>query len=129
MTIVNAIDALLSHIQGVQQDVIDRSKDSLLKMSSFIENSGLEVDENITAMLQDQDIVTQQLRATNEAIESIKESLGHYSSSTLIERCEDSESMELLLAKLTTILSEAKDKKNRFSGNHALEHDEEIEFF
>ncbi|MCD4667143.1 MAG: hypothetical protein K8R44_00855, partial [Sulfurimonas sp.] len=68
MVILNSVDNLLEHIQDVQEDVISLSNDSLLKMSSYIEANNLEVDDDISTALQYQDIITQQLTATMEAI-------------------------------------------------------------
>ena len=125
-----AIDDLLLHIKEVQLDVIELSEDSLLKMSHYIEKNSLEVDEEITMALQYQDIITQQLNATVEAIQSMKKSIevfAHADNSS--EKLAQNSALELQ-EKLSTILQEAKDKKSRFSGKitESSSH-EEIEFF
>ncbi len=115
---LHSMDKLLEHIKDVQLDVIDLSNESLMKMSSFMEINNLEIDENISTALQYQDIVTQQLTASIETIESVKET---------IELFADTDELE---EKLALILEDAKDKKSRFSGKHAPEHaEDEIEFF
>ena len=122
MIILNSVDELLEHIKDVQLDVISLSNDSLLKMSNFIEKNSLEIDEDISTALQFQDIITQQLSASIEAIESIKNSMQAF---------EVNNDTQILQEKLNTILEDAKDKKNRFSGK-TVEHDastDEIEFF
>ena len=130
MIMLDSIEELLTHIQSVQQDVIDLSGDSLLKMSTFMEENSLEIDENISTALQYQDIITQQLTATSEAIESMKKSMEVFSHAYKNDEGMAAKSIEKLQEKLHIILTEARDKKSRFSGKHAPEHaDEEIEFF
>ncbi len=131
MVILNAVDELLEHIKEVQLDVIELSNDSLLKMSSFIEKNKLEIDEDISTSLQYQDIITQQLNASIEAIDSMKSSINRFNHAYESDENLVNESMQKLQEKLSVTLQEAKDKKNRFSGKTA-EHDapsDEIEFF
>jgi len=131
MVILNSIEELLTHIQDVQKDVIGLSTDSLLKISNFMEKNELEVDEEVAAALQYQDIISQQLNATIEAIDSIKLNINRFSH--LYKSDEDLavESMNKLHDKLNATLNEAKDKKDRFSGKFADNSEEldEIEFF
>ena len=122
MIILNSVEELLEHIKEVQLDVISLSNDSLLKMSNFIEKNSLEIDEDISTALQYQDIITQQLNASIEAIESIKNSMQAFGVNN---------DTQILQEKLNIILQDAKDKKSRFSGKTA-EHEaptETIEFF
>jgi len=131
MLILNSVDELLAHIKDVQSDVIALSNDSLLKMSNFIEKNNLEIDEDISTALQYQDIITQQLNASIEAIDSMKSSINRFNHAFESDESLASESLSKLQAKLTQTLQDAKDKKNRFSGKTA-EHDapsDEIEFF
>ena len=131
MVILNSVDELLQHIKDVQSDVIELSNDSLLKMSSFIEKNSLEIDEDISTALQYQDIITQQLNASIEAITSMQKSMQVFTHAYEIDENLANESLSKLQEKLTATLQEAKDKKNRFSGKSA--HDsvetDEIEFF
>jgi len=130
MIMLNSIDELLVHIKDVQQDVMELSSDSLLKMSAFMEKNSLEIDEEIATALQYQDIITQQLHATNEAIESMHKSIELFEEAYKEDEGLAAQSMVELQERLTQILAEARDKKSRFSGKHAPEHaDEEIEFF
>ena len=131
MIILNTVDELLGHIKEVQKDVIELSTDSLLKISSFIEKNKIEIDEELSTALQYQDIITQQLNASNEAISSMKSSLDRFNHAYVSDENLVNESMQKLQEKLCNTLKEAKDKKNRFSGktaqNDALT--DEIEFF
>jgi len=130
MMMLDSIDELLVHIKEVQLDVIELSNESLMKMSSFMEKNGLEIDEDISTALQYQDIVTQQLNASIEAIDSMKKSIEIFSHAFKSDEGLANESLAKLQEKLTATLQEAKDKKSRFSGKHAPEHaEDEIEFF
>lgn len=128
--ILDSIDELLVHIKDVQSDVIELSGESLMKMSGFIEENGLEIDEDISTALQYQDIITQQLNASIEAIDSMQKSIEIFSHAFKSDEGLVNESLTKLQEKLTATLQEAKDKKSRFSGKHAPEHaDDDIEFF
>jgi len=130
MMMLDSIEELLVHIKEVQLDVIELSSESLMKMSSFMEKNGLEIDEDISTALQYQDIVTQQLNASIEAIDSMKKSIEIFSHAFKSDEGLANESLAKLQEKLTATLQEAKDKKSRFSGKHAPEHaEDEIEFF
>ena len=130
MLILESVDSLLEHIEDVQKDVTSLSNDSLMKMSTYIEKHQLEVDEDISTALQYQDIITQQLNATIEAIESMRISIKRFSHAFEVDETLAQDSMTKLKEKLNTTLEEAKDKKNRFSGKTSdNEVDDEIEFF
>ena len=131
MVILNSIEELLTHIQDVQEDVIGLSTDSLLKISSFIEKNNLEIDEDVATALQYQDIISQQLNATIEAIDSIKMNISRFSHLYKSDENLAVESMNKLHDKLNATLNDAKDKKDRFSGKFADSSEEvdEIEFF
>lgn len=130
MVLLNSVDSLLEHLEEVQKDVIGLSNDSLLKMSGYIEKHNIEVDEDISTALQYQDIITQQLNATVEAINSMRVSIKNFSDAFENDESLASESIEKLQDKLNITLAEAKDKKNRFSGKTSQdEANDEIEFF
>lgn len=130
MLILDSVDNLLEHIENVQKDVTTLSSDSLLKMSSYIEKHGLEVDDDISTALQYQDIITQQLSATIEAIESMRSSMKIFSHAFESDENLAQESMSKLQERLSLTLAEAKDKKDRFSGQTSgNEASDEIEFF
>ena len=123
MIVLNSVDSLLEHIKEVQEDVVGLSNDSLLKMSNYIENHNLEVDDDISTALQYQDIITQQLSATIEAIDSMKSSMKRFVHAYEQDETLAKESMGKLEEKLNTTLAEAKDKK------HDDVQVDEIEFF
>ena len=130
MLILDSLDSLLAHFQEVQQDVSALSGESLLKMSSYIEKNNLEIDDDISSALQYQDIITQQLTATIEAIQSMREDITIYVKTEEDTQDSRQKSIEKLQEKLNITLAEAKDKKNRFSGQTlANEVCDEIEFF
>ncbi|MBC8238764.1 MAG: hypothetical protein H8E76_11100 [Helicobacteraceae bacterium] len=130
MLILDSIDSLLEHIEVVQKDVTSLSSDSLLKISAYIEKHQLEVDDDIAAALQYQDIITQQLSATIEAIESMRKSINKFSHTFQSDEHLAQDGMQKLQEKLNTTLAEAKDKKNRFSGKTSCDEvSDEIEFF
>nr|WP_275853257.1 hypothetical protein [Sulfurimonas sp. SAG-AH-194-C20] len=127
---LDSIDELLSHIKSVQVDVVELSNESLMKMSSFMEKNNLEIDEDISTALQYQDIITQQLNASIEAIDSMKKSIDMFSHAYKNDEGLAQESINKLQEKLSLTLAEAQDKKNRFSGKiSASDADETIEFF
>jgi len=130
MLILNSVDNLLEHIKDVQEDVISLSHDSLMKMSGFIEKNNLEVDDDVSTALQYQDIITQQLNATIEAIDSMRSSIEIFSHAYKSDENLVSESMKKLQEKLNATLQDAKEKKDRFSGKSSTDNtDDEIEFF
>ncbi len=131
MVILNSVDELLSHIKEVQQDAISLSRESLLMISNFIEKNSLEIDNDVVTALQYQDIISQQLTATIEAINSVQSSLDRFSHSYQTDENLVLESMKKLQDKFGVVLSEAKDKKSRFAGKSVNSDvpSEEIEFF
>ena len=130
MIMLDSIDELLVHIKEVQLDVIELSNESLLKMSSYMEKNSLEIDEEISTALQYQDIITQQLNATIEAIDSMQKSIDIFSHAYKNDEGLANESISKLKEKLSITLQEAKDKKSRFSGKVADDAVyNEIEFF
>ena len=130
MIMLDSMDELLSHIKDVQLDVIELSNESLMKMSSFMEKNSLEIDDDISTALQYQDIITQQLNATIEAIESMKKSIAIFSHAYKNDESLAQESIVKLRVKLDATLQDAKDKKSRFSGKASESNiDDEIEFF
>lgn len=131
MVVLNSVDSLLEHIKDVQNDVVGLSNDSLLKMSSYIEKNKLEVDEDILTALQYQDIITQQLNASTEAIDSMRSSMKMFLHAYEQDESIVKDSIIKLQDKLNITLEEAKDKKNRFSGKIAQDdvQSDEIEFF
>jgi len=129
MLMLNSIKELLEHIKEVQKDTIDLSKESTMILSKFIEEQNIELDENVAASLQYQDIISQQLTATIEAIESVQTSIDIFENAFESDEIVASGSMNKLQTKLKATLEDAKIKRDAFSGKLTHEDQDEIEFF
>lgn len=128
--IFDSLHELLEHIKQVELDTIKISKESQLKLSSFMEKNGMELDDEAAEAMQYQDIISQQLSATIEAIELVQKNLQMFSHNFKEDEKIADDSVIKLRAKLATVLDEAKAKKAAFSGNIKDKPDEyEIEFF
>ncbi|MBT5935487.1 hypothetical protein [Sulfurimonas sp.] len=129
MIVLDSIDELLTHNQGVQADVIELSAESFMKMSSVIEIMRLRLMKT-SQQLQYQDIISQQLNATREAIESMKNSIDIFSHANKNQEGLAENSLLKLREKLNATLEDAKDKKSRFFGKIAEDYvNDEIDFF
>ncbi len=131
MKFLNSINDLLDHIKNVENDTIELSRDSSIKIASFIERNKLEVDDDVAEALQYQDIISQQLSATIEAIESVQSSINLFEHSSKNDEVIAIESIGKLHKKLNDSLEKAKDRRKAFSGKVLAEDDVEdgIEFF
>ncbi len=128
--IFDSLNELLEHIKQVERDTITISKEAQMKLSSFIERNGIEVDDEAAEALQYQDIVSQQLSATIEAIELVQKNLQMFAHSFKEDEKIADDSVVKLRAKMQLVLEEAKAKKEAFSGHVKNKSDEyEIEFF
>lgn len=128
--IFDSLYELLEHIKQVEQDTIAISQEAQLKISEFMEKKGMELDDDAAEALQYQDIVSQQLSATIEAIELVQKNLQLFAHSFKEDEKIADDSVIKLRTKLTAVLEEAKAKKERFSGHIQNDTDEhEIEFF
>ena len=128
--IFDSLYELLDHIKQVEQDTINISKEAQMKLSSFMENKNIELDDEAAEALQYQDIVSQQLSATIEAIELVQKNLQMFAHNFKEDEKIADDSILKLREKMNTVLSEAKAKKDAFSGHIKDKSDEhEIEFF
>ncbi len=128
--IFDSLNELLEHIKQVEVDTINISKESQLKISSFIEKHNLELDDEAAEAMQYQDIVSQQLSATIEAIELVQKNLQMFAHNFKEDEKIADESVIKLRSKMDTVLKDAKAKKEAFSGHVNNDSDEhEIEFF
>ena len=96
MVILQSVDEMLEHIKDIQLSVINLSTDSLLKMSDFLEKNSIEIDDNVATALQYQDIMTQQLTASIEAINSMQASIARYNHAHIVDENLAQESMNKL---------------------------------
>lgn len=125
---LSSIKELLQHIKEVEQDSIEMSKDSMMVLSTFIENNNLAVDEDAAKALQYQDIISQQLSATIEAIESVQKSIEIFENAYKSDEQMAQDSIAKLRDKLDGALNSAKDRRSAFSGTTKSDEDS-IEFF
>ena len=126
---LSAIKELLEHIKEVQTDTIKLSRDSTMMLGEFIEDSKIELDDNAATALQYQDIISQQLSAIIEAIDSVEKSIDVFESAYQSDENVATSSLEKLQIKLKHTLEDAKKKKDAFSGKLIHEQKDEIEFF
>jgi len=129
MKMLSSINELLSHIKEVEEDTISMSQDSMLMLGEFIEKNSIELDDNAAKALQYQDIISQQLGATIEAIESMQNSIDIFESAYSSDEKIASNSIDKLYSKLSKTLQKAKDRREAFSGKLNSEDEDEIEFF
>ncbi len=129
MMMLSAIKELLEHIKEVQQDTIKLSQDSTMMLSRFIEESKVEIDDNAATALQYQDIISQQLTATIEAIDSTEKSIDIFENAYQSDEIVATNSLEKLQKKLNLTLDDAKRKRDAFSGKLTHKQEDEIEFF
>ena len=128
--IFDSLHELLEHIKQVEQDTINISKEAQMKLSTFMENKNIELDDDAAEALQYQDIVSQQLSATIEAIELVQKNLQMFSHTFKEDEKIADDSIVKLRSKMNTVLQEARAKKEAFSGYIKSQSDEnEIEFF
>jgi len=128
--IFDSLNELLEHIKQVERDTITISKEAQMKLSSFIERNNIEIDDEAAEALQYQDIVSQQLSATIEAIELVQKNLQMFAHSFSEDEKIADDSIIKLRRKMNAVLEEAKAKKEAYSGHVKSKSDEhEIEFF
>ncbi len=128
--IFDSLYELLEHIKQVEQDTISISKEAQMKLSTFMEHKNIELDDEAAEALQYQDIVSQQLSATIEAIELVQKNLQMFAHNFKEDEKIADESILKLRAKMSTVLDEARAKKDAFSGHIKDKTDDhEIEFF
>ncbi|WP_324170919.1 hypothetical protein [Sulfurimonas sp.] len=130
MNMLSSINDLLSHIKEVEQNTIEMSQESMLMISKFFEDNSIELDDNASKALQYQDIISQQLSATIEAIKSVQQSINIFKNAQNSDEIIANESIKKLHSKLSKTLKTAKDKKEAFLGKLSNQNEaDEIEFF
>lgn len=129
MLLLKSVDALLEHIKSVQADAIDMSKESMGKLGDFLEHNGIDINDDVGRALQYQDIISQQLNATIDAIESVQQSIAMFNHAFSHDEEIAMKSMEKLQDKLDKALNGARDRREAFSGNADKEDDHDVEFF
>jgi len=129
MKILDSVHQLLEHIKEVERDTIELSQKSLLSITALIEKHKLEIDDDTAEALQYQDIISQQLSATIDAINGVQKSMSIYSHTFSEDESMAAESIDKLQSKLSGLLDVAKQKREAFSGNLDHHQSDEVEFF
>lgn len=129
--IFDSLYELLDHIKQVEKETISLSKEAQMKLSRFIEKQKIELDDEAIEALQYQDIISQQLSATVEAIEVVQKNLQIFAHTFKHDEKLADESVAKLHIKLSDVLEEARAKKEAFSGHSkkSSTDEDEIEFF
>ncbi len=129
MKILQSVHKLLDHIKEVERDTIELSQKSLMSITALIEKNSLEIDDATAEALQYQDIISQQLSATIDAIEGIQKSMMIYTHTYNEDESMAADGIAKLEHKLSTLLDTAKQKRDAFSGNLDHSASDEVEFF
>ena len=123
-----SIKFLLDHIKEVEEDVKDMTKESYLTISKvFAEQKDLP-DEALET-LQYQDIISQQLSATIEAIASVQKNINYFLHSTKEDTIMMRNNLDRLGKKLEKATDDARKKRDAFKGKVGSDSEDEIEFF
>lgn len=128
MVSVETLDPLLKHLIEVESEMITLSAKAHRTIAEWIRETNLQASDEVLEAMQYQDILSQQLGATIEAIGRIRE-LSSQSTDTEYEA--DLITMEkigLMDTKLVEILEKAQQKRAAFSGKSDPD-EEGIEFF
>lgn len=120
MKMLSSINELLSHIKEVEKDTINMSQDSMLMLGKFIETNSIELDDNAAKALQYQDIISQQLSATIEAIDSIQKSIEIFENAYDSDEKIASDSIDKLHSKLSKTLQKLKIEEKHFQVSSIL---------
>lgn len=129
MVILKKVNELLEHVKLVESETIDLSRESMLRLNKFMEKNELELDDDAVEAMQYQDIISQQLSATIEAIESIQKNIMKFEHAFKEDENIVEESLDKLDAKFAQAIEHAREKRDRFSGKILHEEDDSIEFF
>jgi len=116
MNMLSSINELLTHLKEVEQDTIKMSQDSMMMLSEFMEKNSIELDESAAQALQYQDIISQQLSSSIEAIQSVQTSIEIFENAYESDEKIVSDSLDKLNMKLKSTLEIAKDRREAFSG-------------
>ena len=126
---LTSINDLLLHIKEVELDSIQMSRDSMIMLDEFLEKNNIELDDTAVQALQYQDIISQQLTATIDAIDSVQKSIKIFENAYHSDEKIASDSLDKLNVKLENAILKAKDRRDAFSGKLGHENEDEIEFF
>ncbi len=123
------LDRLLGHVIDVENEMIDLSSRAHQKICTWVGETGQAPSDEVLEALQYQDILSQQLGATIEAIDSLRTHLDAIVGGSSAEGEALSEAIKAVDAKLIEILEKAEAKRSAFRGKENAEADDGIEFF
>jgi hypothetical protein len=134
--LVKSVADVLAHVQEVENSIIDLSKEATLQFSKAVENSDIALSDEFMSALQYQDILSQQLSATVEAMNITATQITTYIDNFECEDKLDVQSVQLieefkhLGATIQDAVKTAKIKQETFGGK-VLNSDasQDIEFF
>ncbi|MBV5320429.1 MAG: hypothetical protein JZU62_01980 [Sulfuricurvum sp.] len=129
MQFLTKLDGLLTHIKQVENETIDLTREAQLRFVQFIEKNNLHADDATIEAMQYQDIVSQQLSASIEAIESVQAYLQYFSKAFSEDDAIAMQSIQKMDDKLGNALEKAKAKHAAFSGRLGSNEENGIEFF
>lgn len=129
MVSVNTLDRLLGHVVEVETEMIELSGESHRRISEWINHSGAAVSDEVLEAMQYQDILSQQLSATIEAVESIRAHMGELLECSTQNSLDVVNIIETIDAKLVEVLEKAEQKRKAFGGKIHQDVDDGIEFF
>lgn len=129
-SLLMSIVDIMEHVQNVQSNVAQLLERSALSFHQFLEERGLDADENVLKAYQYQDVMKQQLIAISDAVIIVEKSIRAY---VYREQGDEEilcENIDKLLQEIKHSLVRAKKQHEDFSGN-ALDakHHKEVEFF
>ena len=126
--IFNLLLDILRHIKDVEQDVKDKSLQAATVFGDALNNASIAPSDELLRALQYQDIISQQLSATTDAIDAVEKGISLWLHTYNNDSCMLQDGLVRLDEKLKLLLEQAKQKKAAFSGksNNA---EDEIEFF
>lgn len=129
MQFLNTLDGLLDHIKQVESETIELTKESHLRIVQFFQNNGVHADDDVLEAMQYQDIISQQLSATIEAIESVQGYLRHITRILVDDEVSAKTDVERMHEKLDDVLQQAQQKHSAFGGKLRHGENDGIEFF
>lgn len=123
------LDRLLAHVMEVESEMIDLSGRAHRKISQWIGETGAQPSDEVLEALQYQDILSQQLSATVEAIATLRSQMERMADLPLREEPELEEKVAVADVKLQEALETALSKHSAYRGRADAETDDGIEFF
>lgn len=130
--VLKTIIELLEHVKNVEDDIQNQTKNRTIELSKFLDKNSITPSVEVLEGIQYQDILSQQLSATSDAMNHICKNLERYLVAIDSDSIVLKDSIDSLANKLKLSISQAKDKQEAFSGRVHKENDDsedEIEFF